>query len=166
MDCSHDRCIQKYFENADYIAASISASHFKLLCENDKMTAVFKREDLPKHMNVRYLYLRNRRCRAHWNSTHVIVRTSLTGCGTVFSKDEKNLYFSNVLSEDGYDQSSGIISRDYLFRVNLTCSYPRKRTVGSFNFAPARRRMFVSLCKSHFCLLLFYYAYLPSTVRR
>ena len=39
------------------------------------------------------------------------------------------------------------MGRDHLFRANLTCAYARKRTVGSFSFAPAKQRMFVSVGK-------------------
>ena len=112
------------------------------------MTAVFNRGDLPKSANVERLYLRDKNCKARWNSTHVIVKTPLTGCGTIFSKNEQTLFFTNVLSEEeGAANNSDIITRDYLFKANLTCSYPRKRTVGAFNFAPAKEKVFVSLSK-------------------
>ncbi len=123
------------------------ASNFQVFCDNDYMTAVLDRADLPKHVNIDRLYLRDRDCRAYYNSTHVIVKTPLTGCGTVFSKDEQSLYFSNVLSEEGQSRGYGVITRDYLFKANMTCTYPQKRTVGSFSFAPAKQRMFVSLGK-------------------
>ena len=118
-----------------------------MFCDNDHMTAVFDRADLPKHVNIEHLYLRDRYCKADWNSTHVIVKTLLTGCGTVFSKNDQTLFFSNVLSEEGNSGGHGIISRDYLFKANLTCAYPRKRTVGSFSFAPAKQRVFVNVGK-------------------
>ena len=124
------------------------ASNFQVFCDNDYMTAIFDRADLPKTMNIDRLYLRSRYCKAYYNSTHVIVRTSLTGCGTVFSKDDQTLYFSNVLSEEGGNSRAvGVITRDYLFKANLICAYPRKRTVGSFSFEPAKQRMFVNLGK-------------------
>ena len=111
------------------------------------MTAVFPREDLPKHVNIDRLYFRHRSCKASWNSTHVIARTPLTGCGTVFSKTHQTLFFTNVLSQDEQGGGVGVVTRDYLFKANLTCSYPRKRTVGSFSFAPAKQRLFVSVGK-------------------
>ena len=123
------------------------AFHFRVFCDSDYMTAVFDRADLPKHLNVDRLYLRSRRCRASYNSTHVIVKTPLTGCGTVFSKDDQTLFFSNVLSEEQNSRAVGVITRDYLFKANLTCAYPRKRTVGSISFEPAKQRMFVNLSK-------------------
>ena len=123
------------------------ASHFQVFCDNDYMTAVFERADLPKHLNVDRLFLRDRYCRADWNSTHVIVKTPLTGCGTVFSKNDQTLFFRNVLSEEGGSRGFGVITRDYLFKANLTCAYPRKRTVGSFSFAPAKQRVFVNVGK-------------------
>ena len=118
-----------------------------MLCDNDFMTAVFVREDLPKHVNIDRLYFRHRSCKARWNSTHVIAKASLTGCGTVFTKTEQTLFFTNVLSDEGQGRGVGVITRDYLFRANLTCTYPRKRTVGSFSFAPAKQRLFVSVGK-------------------
>jgi hypothetical protein len=118
-----------------------------VFCDNDHMTAVFDRADLPKHVNIDHLYLRDRYCKADWNSTHVIVKTLLTGCGTVFSKNDQTLFFSNVLSEEGNSSGHGVITRDYLFKANLTCAYPRKRTVGSFSFAPAKQRVFVNVGK-------------------
>jgi hypothetical protein len=139
---------------------SFLASNFQVFCDNDYMTAVFDRADLPKHVNIDRLYLRDRYCRAYYNSTHVIVKTPLTGCGTVFSKDEQSLYFSNVLSEEGQSRGYGVITRDYLFKANMTCTYPQKRTVGSFSFAPAKQRMFVSLGK---CTTL-QYSSISSTV--
>ena len=119
------------------------ASNFQVFCDDDKMTAVFTRADLPKGINVEHLYLRDRSCNASWNSTHVIVRTPLTGCGTVFSKDDQTLYFRNVLSEEEHYSSAAVITRGHLFRAKLTCSYPRKRTVGAFSFEPAKQRTYV-----------------------
>ena len=108
------------------------------------MTAVFSRDNLPKQVNIDRLYFRNKSCKASWNSTHVIAKTHLTRCGTVSSKTEQTLFFTNVLSEEG---QGGMMGRDHLFRANLTCAYARKRTVGSFSFAPAKQRMFVSVGK-------------------
>ena len=111
------------------------------------MTAVLDREDISRHVNINNLYLRSRYCKASYNSTHVFVKTSLTGCGTVFTKNDQTLYFSNTLSEIKQGYGSGVITRNYLFRVNMTCSYPRKRTVGPFSFAPAKERTLVVLSK-------------------
>ena len=112
------------------------------------MTATFLRADLPKHVSIYNLYLRRRSryCKATWNSTHVIVKTSLTRCGTVFSKSDQTLFFTNALSE-GRRSYGGfrVIARDNPFRANMTCAYPRKQTVGSLSFAPAKERVFVSL---------------------
>ena len=124
---------------------SVLVSRFQVFCDNDFMTAVFVREDLPKHVNIARLYFHHRSCRARWNSTHVIAKAPLTGCGTVLSKTEQTLFFTNILSEEGQGYGVGVITRDYLFRANLTCSYPRRRTVGSFSFAPAKQRLFVSI---------------------
>ena len=118
-----------------------------MFCDSDYMTAVFDRADLPKHINIDRLYLRDRNCKAQWNSTHVIVTTPLTGCGTVFSKNDQTLFFSNVLSEEEHSSGAGVITRDYLFKANLTCAYPRKRTVGLFSFAPAKQKVYVNLGK-------------------
>lgn len=124
------------------------ASRFLLLCDSDVMTAVFNRADLPKHTNVNQLALRHRRCKAYSNSTHVIVKAPLSGCGTIFSKDDQSLFFTNVLSEQQDNRTSGaVITRGYLFKAKLTCTYPRKRSIGSFSFAPAKERQFVSLGK-------------------
>ena len=120
-------------------------SRFQVLCDNDYMTAVFTREDIPKHINIDRLYFQSRSCKASWNSTHVIARAPLTGCGTTVSKTQQTLFFTNVLSEDDQELRFGVITRSHLFRANLTCTYPRKRTVGSFSFAPAKQRMFVSV---------------------
>ncbi|XP_028394860.1 ZP domain-containing protein-like [Dendronephthya gigantea] len=123
-----------------------NASHFQVFCDKDYMTAVFDGGDLPKHVNIDNLYLRSRYCKASYNSTHVIVKTSLTGCGTVFTKDDQTLYFSNTLSEVEQSYSgSDVITKNYLFKANMTCSYPRKRTVGSFSFDPAKERTLVVL---------------------
>ena len=126
---------------------SFSASNFQVFCNKDSMTAVFDRANLPKNINVEHLYLHDRNCKASRNSTHVFVTTPLTGCGTVFSKDDQTLYFRNVLSEEEHSSGVGIITRDYLFKANLTCAYPRKRTVGAFSFAPAKQITYVSLGK-------------------
>jgi hypothetical protein len=115
------------------------------------MIAVLDRAYLPKHVNIDRLYLQDRYCRAHRNSTHVVVKTPLTGCGTVFSKNNQTLFFRNVLSEEGDSGGLGVITRDYLFKANLTCTYPRKRRVGSFKFALAKQRVLVSLGK---CVIL------------
>lgn len=109
------------------------------------MMAVFSREDLSENVNIDRLHFQDRSCKASWNSTHVIAKTPLTGCGTVFSKTEQTLFFNNVLSEEGHGGGTGVITRDYLFRANLTCAFPRKHTVGSFSFAPAKQRMLVNV---------------------
>jgi hypothetical protein len=123
------------------------ASNFQVFCDKDNMTAVFARADLPKSINVDHLYLRDRNCKTSRNSTHVFVTTPLTGCGTVFSKDDQTLFFNNVLSEEGHSSGVGVITRDYLFKAKLTCAYPRKRTVGAFSFEPAKQKTYVSLGK-------------------
>ncbi|XP_028394866.1 deleted in malignant brain tumors 1 protein-like [Dendronephthya gigantea] len=125
-----------------------NASHFQVFCDNNYMTAVFHRGDLPKHVNIDNLYLRSRSryCKASYNSTHVIVKTSLTGCGTVFSKNEQTLFFTNALSEERRARGGfGVIARDNLFSASMTCEYSRKQTVGSLSFAPAKEKVFVSL---------------------
>ena len=130
----------------DVIVISQNASsHFQLICDTSHMTALLKRAHLPKHVNVDRLYLQHRGCKAEWNSTHVIIKTSLSGCGTTFSKDHQTIFFSNVLSEEGDSLGVGNSTKTYLLRANLTCSYPRRRTVGSLNFTPVKRKLFVSL---------------------
>ena len=109
-----------------------------VLCGNDAITAVFDRRDLPNNVSINQLYLRDGRCRATYNSTHVIVRTPLSGCGTVYEEDEQNMFFTNILSETSSFYHSGI-TRDYLFKTKFICCYGRKRTVGGFSFEPARQ---------------------------
>ena len=110
------------------------------------MTAVFERADLPKHVNVDRLYLRNRRCKASYNSTHVFINTPLTGCDTVYKETEQMMFFTNTLSERSQNVSGGgVITRNYLFKANFTCSYGRKRTVGTFSFEPAQQQLVVNL---------------------
>ena len=140
----------KYSMNGRYVCnVSFLAPRFQVLCDNNFMTAVFTREDLPQHVNIDRLYFKDRSCRAYSNSTHVIAKTPLTGCRTVFSKNQQTLFFTNVLTEDEQGRTAGVISRNYLFRANLTCTYPRKRTVGSFSFTPAKQRLFVSVGKKN-----------------
>ena len=122
---------------------SILAFRFQVLCNNDSMTVVFARQDLPGDVNIDRLYFSLRSCKAGWNSTHVIAKAPLTGCGTVSSKTKQALFYKNILSEEG--QGRGMMPTDHLFRVNLNCTYPRKRTVGSFSFAPAKQRMVLSV---------------------
>ena len=112
------------------------------------MTAVFERADLPKHVNVDPLYLRDHRCQASYNSTHVFINTPLTGCDTLYEETEQMMFFTNTLSEKSTNVSrTGVITRDYLFKAKFTCSYGRKRTVGTFSFEPARQRLAVNLSK-------------------
>ena len=118
------------------------------------MTAVFDRNNLPRNINNKGLYLLDRSCNASSNSTHFIVKTPLTGCGTIFSKNEQTLFFTNVVSEGGYDNSS-IITRDFFFKANITCAYPRNRTVGAFSFAPAKQKVVVVSKGEYFDLTAF-----------
>ena len=125
-----------------------SASHFFVFCKNHVMSAVFVRTDLPKHVNIDHLYLRDRRCKASYNSTHVFINAALTGCGTLYEETEQMMFFTNTLSEKSQKASgAGVITRDYLFNANFTCSYGRKRTVGTFSFEPAQQRLTVNLSK-------------------
>jgi hypothetical protein len=121
--------------DAAIVISPNASSHFQLICETNHMTAFLERAFLSKHVNVDRLYLRDRGCKAEWNSSHVVIKTSLSGCGTTFSKDHQNIFFSNVLSGESDSSAVGNSTKTYL-RANMTCSYPRKRTVGSLSFAP------------------------------
>ena len=123
------------------------ASQFHVICNNDDITIIADRSNLPKSMNVNGLHLLDSRCRANYNQTHVFVKTSLTGCGTRYEETDQTMFFSNVLSEEPYLVTSGVITRNQLVNINFTCSYGRKRTVGSISFQPSRQRLSVSLSK-------------------
>lgn len=124
------------------------ASHFVVFCDENAMTAVFERADLPKQVNIDRLHLRSRQCRATYNSTHVFIKTPLTSCGTLYEETDQTMFFSNTLSEEPSLLPFGdTVSRNYLFQANFTCSYGRKRTVGTVSFKPARQRLSASLSK-------------------
>ena len=117
------------------------AYHFLGFCNNDAMSAVFERTDLPKHVNINNLYLRDRQCKASYNSTHVFINTALTGV-SLYEETQQTMYFSNTLSERSqYASGAGVITRNYLFNANFTC------IVGTFSFEPAQQRLTVYLSK-------------------
>ena len=133
------------------LISSVVASQFQVICGNDGITVLAHRSSLPKSTNVNGLHLLDRRCRANYNQTHIFIKTSLTGCGTRYKETDQKVFFSNALSEEPSSfASKDVITRSHLLNVNFTCSYGRKRTVGSFSFQPARQRLSVSLSKWEF----------------
>ena len=108
------------------------------------MEVVFNRADIPSSVSLNRLRLIDSRCRANSNGSHVFFRVPLKGCGTKYSETDLTMSFTNVLTEDLVNyRPSHIITRGNPFKATFTCTYDRKRTVGSFSFEPSRRNLSV-----------------------
>ena len=124
------------------------ASSFLLICGSQYMTAIFKRGEISGNINT--LYLRDGHCKASWNSTHIVVKTPLHGCGTEVVETDQYIIYTNVISHLGASENyngDDVITRSYL-NAKMICTYPRKRRVGVLSFEPAKENIFVSSSKS------------------
>ena len=122
-----------------FIVFIFLVSSLLVFCRKNDITAVLKRSDLPKDVKTGLLHLRDRRCKASYNETHVFITLKLAqqkACGTIYEDKDQTQSYTNSLSDGD------------LFFANFTCSYERKRTVGSLSFLPAKRRLTVSRSKS------------------
>ena len=120
------------------------------------MEVVFNRASLPHHVSANALHLIDSRCRADSNQSHVFFRVPLKGCGTKYSETDLTMSFTNILTEESVNFTSGdIVTRDSLFQAKFTCNYGRKRTVGSFSFEPSRQTLPVIQSKWNLIKVLF-----------
>ena len=122
-----------------------------MICDKDSMRVVFERSNLPKSANIDALYLRDDRCRASYNQTHVFVKTSLKDCGTSYHESDQEMFFSNTLYQRSIRSGGAVITRDHTINFNFTCSYGRKLTVGSLSFLPAKQTLTVSQSRYFSC---------------
>ncbi|XP_046844438.1 uncharacterized protein LOC124438363 isoform X2 [Xenia sp. Carnegie-2017] len=121
-----------------------NASSFLLICGSQYMTAIIKRSEISGNINT--LYLRDGHCKASWNSTHIVVKTPLHGCGTEVVETYQYIIYTNVISHLGASENyngDDVITRSYL-NAKMICTYPRKRRVGVLSFEPAKENIFIS----------------------
>ncbi|XP_015764436.1 PREDICTED: uncharacterized protein LOC107343379 isoform X2 [Acropora digitifera] len=102
--------------------SSLSADTSKgvfLSCLRNTMMVRIPRDYLPSHLDSIQLHLNDPRCGAlHVDKKNVLLRTSLTGCGTVRRFiDGKNSFHNNVVISSGNKRS--------IVRVPFRCSYSR-----------------------------------------
>lgn len=113
------------------------------------MSLAYERASLPDYININELALHDRSCKANHNKTHIIVTTALNRCGTTFRETEEELIFSNALTSDSLPSSGKLINRNKEISLTFTCTYGRRKTVGSFNFLPAKQKLTVTESKWH-----------------
>ncbi|XP_067057993.1 uncharacterized protein [Acropora muricata] len=102
--------------------SSLSADTSKgvfLSCLRNTMMVRIPRDRLPSHLDSIQLHLNDPRCGAlHVDKKNVLLRTSLTGCGTIWRFiDGKNSFHNNVVISSGNKRS--------IVRVPFRCSYSR-----------------------------------------
>lgn len=107
------------------------------------MSIAYEKSSLPDYMNIDELALQDRSCKARYNKTHIIAETALNKCGTSFRETEQELIFSNALTSANIPGGGSIIQRKKEVSLKFTCTYGRFRTVGSFNFLPAKQKLTV-----------------------
>lgn len=111
------------------------------------MSLAYEKNSLPDYINVEELALQDRSCKARHNKTHIIARTDLNGCGTTHRETEQELIFSNALTTADIPSGGEIIHRNKEISLKFSCSYGRLRTVGSFNFLPAKQKLTITESK-------------------
>ena len=111
------------------------------------MSIAYKRSSLPDYINIDELALQDRSCKAKSNKTHIFAETRLNGCGTSYRETQQELIFSNALTTDSIPSDGSIISRSKEVSFKFTCTYGRFRTVGSFNFLPAKQKLTINESK-------------------
>jgi hypothetical protein len=133
----------KYFTTKVTLAIlySILVSRFIVLCDKDWMSLTYEKVSLPDYMNVDELALQDRSCKAEYNKTHIIAKTALNSCGTSFRETEQELIFSNALTTANLPTGGAIINREKEISLKFCCTYGRLRTIGSFNFLPAKQKL-------------------------
>lgn len=94
--------------------AEVSCSANKILVAIDKKTA--------PRVKSRDLHLRDKKCRASENSTHIILETIPSECQTKVKAVGRAVEYENVVlnGEQIYD---GIISREDTFRLPFRCIF-------------------------------------------
>ena len=122
-------------------------SRFAVTCDKDWMSLTYERSSLPDYINVDKLALENRSCKASYNKTHIIAKTALNKCGTSSRETEQELIFSNALTTTNIPSDGAIINREKEISLKFTCTYGRFRTVGSFNFLPAKQKLTITESK-------------------
>ena len=118
------------------------------------MSLTYERSSLPDYLKVDELALQDRSCKARYNKTHIIAETALNSCGTLFRETEQELIFSNVLTTANIPTGGAIINREKEISLKFSCTYGRLRTVGSFNFLPAKQKLTITESKILYKLLL------------
>lgn len=103
-------------------------------CGDGNMMVSLEKQRFP-YLNVSQLHLNYHWCRATENPTHLLLNTSLDGCGTTVIETEESLIFSNEIHGDVW-QIDGAITRNHDFDLQFNCSYSRKRFL-SLSFTPS-----------------------------
>lgn len=111
------------------------------------MSIAYERSSLPDYMNIDELALQDRSCKATSNQTHIFAKTPLNSCGTSSWETEQELIFSNALTTTNIPSDGSIINRNKEVSLKFTCTYGRFRTVGSFNFLPAKQKLTINESK-------------------
>ena len=114
-----------------------------ITCGDYVMVVSFEKNRFPS-LDANRLHLLYPSCQATETSTHLLVNTSLNGCGTSFVETEDAITFSNVVQQDAAplqrsaNDGSALITREHDFQLPFECSYSRKKLL-SLHFVPMGR---------------------------
>lgn len=97
------------------------------------MTVSLEKRTFP-FFEVSQLHLRYSSCRATENDTHLLISTTLNGCGTLVNETEDALIFWNEIQADAVIIDY-VITRTHDIKLPFYCSYSRRKLL-SLSFAP------------------------------
>ena len=102
-------------------------------CGDSNMTVALEKRTFP-FFEVGQLHLRYSSCRATQNDTHLLVSTTLNGCGTLVNETQDALIFWNEIQADAVIIHN-VITRTHDIKLPFYCSYSRRKML-SLSFTP------------------------------
>ncbi|XP_071390382.1 uncharacterized protein [Centroberyx affinis] len=118
---SEPRCVWLYQREMRDLPAGT-----ELKCEKTEMTLVLPVATL-QNINLNELQLNSPTCPVSYNSTHLIARISLTGCGTKIVHSGTELVYTNTLQSV---RPYSVVSRLPSLVLPLACRIPRVQATG------------------------------------
>ncbi|CAH3144673.1 unnamed protein product [Porites lobata] len=122
-------------------------------CLQNKMSITIPKTIL-KGMDREHIRLLKPKCGATETSSHFILRTPLTGCGTTRRHTKSAVVYSNKVLEIPL-KSSDIVTRIREIEIPFSCYYSNSRTATAVGMRPENRKLvFSEIGKGNFTVVL------------
>ena len=122
-------------------------------CLQNKMSITIPKTIL-KGMDREHIRLLKPKCGATETSSHFILRTPLTGCGTTRRHTKSAVVYSNKVLEIPL-KSSDIVTRIREIEIPFSCYYSNSRTATAVGMRPQNRKLvFSEIGKGNFTVVL------------